>query len=44
MLTVAMLNPEDHTVLDRLKQETGLLIYPVLTHPHALQVALEQLV
>lgn len=44
MLTVAMLNPEDHTVLDRLKQETGLHIYPVLTHPHALQVALEQLV
>jgi Type II secretion system (T2SS), protein E, N-terminal domain len=44
MLTVAMLNPEDHSVLDRLKQETGLHIYPVLTHPHALQVALEQLV
>jgi hypothetical protein len=44
MLTVAMLNPEDRSALDRLKQETGLLIYPVLTHPHALQVALEQLV
>ncbi len=44
MLTVAMLNPEDHSALDRLKQETGLHIYPVLTHPHALQVALEQLV
>ncbi len=44
MLTVAMLNPEDHSALDRLKQETGLHIYPVLTHPQALQVALEQLV
>lgn len=44
MLTVAMLNPEDHTALDRLKQETGLHIFPVLTHPQALQVALEQLV
>ena len=44
MLTVAMLNPVDHSVLDRLKQETGLHIFPVLTHPQALQVALEQLV
>lgn len=44
MLTVAMLHPEDHSALDRLKQETGLHIYPVLTHPQALQVALEQLV
>lgn len=44
MLTVAMLNPEDHSALDRLKQETGLHIFPVLTHPQALQVALEQLV
>jgi len=44
MLTVAMLNPEDHSALDRLKQETGLRIFPVLTHPQALQVALEQLV
>jgi hypothetical protein len=44
MLTVAMLNPEDRSALDRLKQETGLHIYPVLTHPQALQVALEQLV
>jgi hypothetical protein len=43
-LTVAMLNPVDHSVLDRLKQETGLHIFPVLTHPQALQVALEQLV
>ena len=44
MLTVAMLNPVDHSALDRLKQETGLHIFPVLTHPQALQVALEQLV
>jgi hypothetical protein len=44
MLTVAMLNPEDHSALDRLKQETGLHIYPVLTHAQALQIALEQLV
>jgi len=44
MLTVAMLNPQDSTVLDRLRRETGLHIFPVLTHPHALQSALEQLV
>ena len=44
MLTVAMLNPVDHSALDRLKQETGLHIFPVLTHPQALQVALEQFV
>ena len=43
-LTVAMLNPEDVAVLDRLHRETGLLIFPVLTHPRALQSALEQLV
>lgn len=43
-LTVAMLNPQDRSALDRLKQETGLHIFPVLTHPHALQIALEQLV
>jgi len=44
MLTVAMLNPEDNSALDRLKQETGLRIFPVLAHPQALQIALEQLV
>jgi hypothetical protein len=44
MLTVAMLNPADHSALDRLEQETGLHIFPVLTHPQALQVALEELV
>jgi hypothetical protein len=41
-LTVAMLNPADHSALDRLKRETGLHIFPVLAAPHALQVALEQ--
>jgi len=44
MLTVAMLNPQDLAVLDRLRQETGFHIFPVLTHPHVLQSALEQLV
>jgi hypothetical protein len=44
ILTVAMLNPQDSTVLDRLRRETGLHIFPVLTHPHVLQSALEQLV
>lgn len=43
MLTVAMLNPQDRSILDRLQRETGLLIFPVLTHPEALQTALEQL-
>lgn len=43
MLTVAMLNPQDATILDRLRRETGLHIFPVLTHPNALQSALEQL-
>ncbi len=44
MLTVAMLNPQDRSALDRLHQETGMYIFPVLTHPHALETALEQLV
>ena len=44
MLTVAMLNPQDQTILARLQQETGLLIFPVLTHPQELQTALEQLI
>ena len=43
-LTVAMLNPQDHLVLARLQQETGLQIFPVLTHPQELQTALEQLI
>jgi len=44
ILTVAMLNPQDSSVLDRLQRETGLHIFPVLTHPDALKTALEQLV
>jgi hypothetical protein len=44
MLTVAMINPQDRSALDRLHQETGLNIFPVLTHPQALQAALERLV
>ncbi|TMC94377.1 MAG: hypothetical protein E6J22_05790 [Chloroflexi bacterium] len=44
MLTVAMLNPQDRDALQRLHQETGLSIFPVLTHPKELQTALEQLV
>jgi hypothetical protein len=42
-LTVAMLDPQNRAALDRLRAETGLRIFPVLTHPHALQLALEQL-
>jgi hypothetical protein len=44
MLTVAMLNPQDRSALDRLHRETGLHIFPVLAHPNALQTVLEQLV
>jgi hypothetical protein len=43
MLTVAMLDPQDQSALTRLQQETGLHIFPVLTHPQELQTALEQL-
>lgn len=43
MLTVAMVNPQDGPALDRLRQETGLSIFPVLTNPSALQTALEKL-
>ncbi len=43
MLTVAMLNPQDHQALERLHKETGVLIFPVLTHPQALETALKQL-
>ncbi|MFL5626234.1 MAG: hypothetical protein ACJ788_11640 [Ktedonobacteraceae bacterium] len=44
VLTVAMLDPQDHHALERLHQETGLDIFPVLTCPHELQTALEQLI
>ena len=43
MLTVAMLNPQDDKALERLHQETGLRIFPVLTHPEVLERALQQL-
>ncbi len=43
-LTVAMQNPQDNAALNRLREETGLLIFPVLAHPQTLQLALEQLV
>ena len=42
-LTVAMVDPQDRSALDRLRQETGLWIFPVLTNPSKLQTALEQL-
>jgi hypothetical protein len=42
-LTVAMSDPQDRTVLDRLQKETGLHIFPVLTHPWELQTVLDQL-
>lgn len=42
ILTVAMLDPQDHQALERLRRETGLRIYPVLTHPEALESALSQ--
>lgn len=42
-LTVAMLDPQDRAALQRLHEETGLDIFPVLTHSQALQTALEQL-
>ncbi len=44
VLTVAIADPGDQRLLERLHQETGLHIFPVLTHPKELQAALEQLV
>ncbi len=43
-LTVALSNPQDSSILARLHKETGLRIFPVLTHPQELQTALSQLV
>jgi hypothetical protein len=43
-LTVAMLNPGDCQAVERLRQETGMDIFPVLAHPYELQSVLEQLV
>ncbi|GAC1613628.1 MAG: hypothetical protein NVS4B7_05190 [Ktedonobacteraceae bacterium] len=42
-LTVAMLDPQDCAALERLHQETGMRIFPILTHPQELQTVLEQL-
>ncbi|MFL5626790.1 MAG: hypothetical protein ACJ788_14495 [Ktedonobacteraceae bacterium] len=39
-----MLDPQDRLALERLHQETGLDIFPVLTRPQELQTALEQLI
>ncbi len=43
MLTVAVADPQDASVLERLRRETGLHIFPVLTQPQELQMALDQL-
>lgn len=40
-LTIALLHPDDQQALERLHQETGMRIFPVLTHPQELQTALE---
>jgi hypothetical protein len=42
-LTVAMSNPQDNQILDRLQKETGMRIFPVLIHPDELQNALEHI-
>lgn len=43
ILTVAMRDPQDHQALERLRQATGLRIFPVLAHPEALENALKHL-
>jgi len=43
-LTVALSNPQDRSILERLHEATGLRIFPVLAHPQELQAALSQLV
>jgi hypothetical protein len=40
-LTVAMTDPQNHQAIDRLRQITGLRIFPVLTHLQELETALE---
>lgn len=42
ILTVAMTDPQDRCVLERLHRETGLRIFPVLAHPREIQMVLEQ--
>jgi hypothetical protein len=43
-LTVAVANPQDSQMFDRLRKETGLRIFPVLAHPQELQMVLNQLI
>lgn len=43
VLTVALADPQNRAILMRLEDETGLHIFPVLTHPGELQTALDQL-
>jgi Type II secretion system (T2SS), protein E, N-terminal domain len=43
-LTVAIADPQDSQMFDRLRKETGLRIFPVLAHPQELQLVLSQLV
>ncbi len=43
-LTVAFSHPQDTSIIERLHKETGLRIFPVLTHPQELQTALSLLV
>ena len=43
-LTVAFSQPQDTSTIARLHKETGLRIFPVLTAPQELQIALSQLV
>lgn len=44
ILTVAIADPQDRSVLDRLHKATGLHIFPVLANPQELQTALDQLI
>ena len=44
VLTVAMSDPCDRQALERLRQETGLSIFPVLAPSEELETVLEQLV
>jgi hypothetical protein len=43
-LTVAIADPQDSQMFDRLRKETGLRIFPVLAHPQELQMVLNQFV
>jgi hypothetical protein len=42
-LTVAIADPQDSQMFDRLRKETGLRIFPVLARPQELQLVLSQL-